>query len=82
MTTTTASITEAVLSNYDLVLIDNLVRAYQARGSGRTLVELCKEASGPGAALILVAAPDAESYYPRLGLERIPAAFRLPRRPV
>lgn len=57
-------------------------RAYQARGIGRTLVELCKEASGPGAALILVAAPDAESYYPRLGLERIPAAFRLPRRPV
>lgn len=28
MTTTTASITEAVLSNYDLVLIDNLVREY------------------------------------------------------
>lgn len=54
---------------------------YQGRGIGRTLIELSKEASGPEAALILVAAPNAESYYPRLGLERIPSAFRIPRRP-
>jgi peroxiredoxin len=56
-----------------------VARDHQRRGIGRTLVELTREAVGSESALVLVAAPGAESYYPPLGFDLLPAAFRIPR---
>lgn len=43
--------------------------AYQHQGIGKKLLFMMKEAI-PKAKLILLAAPAAESYYPKIGLER------------
>ncbi len=43
--------------------------AYQKRGIGRGLIELTRSRLGPRANLILLAAPAAEGYYPKLGFE-------------
>lgn len=42
--------------------------ALQGRGIGRELIRLTRLAGGEGAALILLAAPKARSYYPHIGL--------------
>ena len=54
-------------------------RAYQRRGIGRRLVELSKRALGPEVTLILLSAPDAASYYPKIGMERFTDCFLLRR---
>jgi predicted N-acetyltransferase YhbS len=41
--------------------------AYQKRGIGRKLIELTRSRLGPKATVILLAAPKAEAYYPRIG---------------
>jgi predicted N-acetyltransferase YhbS len=43
--------------------------AYQKQGIGRELIALTKAKLGPKAKLILLAAPKAERYYPRIGFE-------------
>lgn len=44
--------------------------AFQNRGIGRELLRRVADAAGPGAKLILLAAPKAAGYYPRLGMVR------------
>lgn len=52
--------------------------AYQRRGIGKRLIEETHQAAGPQAALFLIAAPAAESYYPRIGMTAY-SAFGWPR---
>jgi GNAT superfamily N-acetyltransferase len=52
--------------------------AYQKRGIGRELIRLTQSRLGPRAKLILLAAPRAEAYYPRLGFTAHPSAWTLP----
>jgi predicted N-acetyltransferase YhbS len=42
---------------------------YQKQGIGRELIRLTQSKLGPRAKLILLAAPKAEAYYPKIGLE-------------
>lgn len=51
--------------------------AYQARGIGRELVRLTRARLGKNASLILLAAPKAEGYYPKLGFEAHRSAWIL-----
>jgi len=58
--------------------------AYQRQNIGRELVRLTQSRLGARASIILLAAPQAQDYYPRLGFERhtsawvLAAARRLP----
>ncbi len=52
-------------------------RSHQRRGIGRELVRRTREAGGR-AQIILLAAPAAVEYYPRLGFIRHPQAWILP----
>ena len=49
--------------------------AYQRKGLGRELIALTQSRLGPKARLILLAAPKAVEYYPRLGLQAHPSAW-------
>jgi len=51
---------------------------YQRAGIGRELIRLTQSRLGPRAKLILLAAPKAEAYYPRLGFTAHPSAWTLP----
>lgn len=54
--------------------------AYQRRGIGRELLRRTHEASGVAeTALILLSAPAAMGYYPRIGLEKLENAFMVGR---
>ena len=55
-------------------------RDYQKRGIGRTLIEKVKEAIGEEAALILLSAPNAMDYYPKVGFEKIDNGFIIRRK--
>jgi ribosomal protein S18 acetylase RimI-like enzyme len=48
---------------------------HQRSGIGRALVELTRETVGPEVTLILLAAPAAASYYPKIGMERFTDCF-------
>lgn len=54
----------------DLVVAED----FQHKGIGRELIRKTREAA-PEASLILLAAPAAASYYPRIGMSRHEAAF-------
>lgn len=43
--------------------------AFQRRGIGRELVRRTHEAAGLQSTLILLSAPDARDYYPRIGMQ-------------
>ena len=51
-----------------------VIEAYQHQGIGRRLVQKIREAA-PDATLILLAAPKAVNYYPKIGMTRHEAAF-------
>ncbi len=53
--------------------------AYQRQGVGKRLIQLTQERLGPRAQIILLSAPAAVEYYPRLGFERHAQAWVLPR---
>ncbi len=53
-------------------------RAFQKLGVGRELIERTRSRLGSGCTLILLAAPAALGYYPRLGFEQHAGAFVLP----
>jgi predicted N-acetyltransferase YhbS len=53
--------------------------AYQRQGIGRELIRRTRDAAGPEAMLILLAAPAAESYYPHIGLAQHRSCWTLPR---
>jgi GNAT superfamily N-acetyltransferase len=54
--------------------------AYQRRGIGRELIARTQAAIGEEVSLMLLSAPEAESYYPALGFERIDNGWKIPRR--
>ena len=43
--------------------------AYQKKGIGKKLIALTQSRLGPNAKIILLAAPKAEAYYPKIGFE-------------
>lgn len=49
--------------------------AYQRNGIGRKLIALTQSKLGPRAKLILLAAPKAVDYYPKLGFQGHPSAW-------
>lgn len=55
---------------------------YQRRGIGRELVERTHEAAGLHTTLILLAAPQAASYYPHIGMTRHDSCWFIPRVPL
>lgn len=54
--------------------------AYQHKGIGKELIRLTHEASGPNTALVLLAAPAAVTYYPKIGMERFKHCFLIKRK--
>jgi predicted N-acetyltransferase YhbS len=54
-----------------------VAESWQRRGIGRRLIEVTGEAA-PKAKIVLLAAPDAASYYPRVGFFRHDSAWTLP----
>ncbi len=54
--------------------------AYQRRGIGRVLIQRTHEAAGLATTLILLAAPQAASYYPHIGMTRHDSCWMVPRR--
>jgi predicted N-acetyltransferase YhbS len=53
--------------------------SYQHKGIGKELVRLTHEVSGPETQLILLAAPAATTYYPKIGMEHFQHCFVLKR---
>ena len=53
--------------------------AYQKQGLGKRLIEETHKAAGDSTTLILLAAPAAESYYPRIGMKHMPSCWAIPR---
>lgn len=49
--------------------------AWQGRGNGRELLRLSREAAGPETSFLLLSAPAAMSYYPRIGMEKLENCF-------
>jgi len=61
---------------YCCYLSDLAVRQeYQRQGIGKKLIALTKERTGEEVTLILLAAPSAIEYYPKIGLEGISNGF-------
>lgn len=54
--------------------------AWQGKGIGRELIARTHAAAGPECTLILLSAPAAMTYYPKIGLEKPDTAFVIPRK--
>lgn len=54
--------------------------AHQGRGIGKELVRRTHEAAGEHTSLILVAAPNARTYYPHIGMKQHDSCWVIPRR--
>lgn len=54
-------------------------RAWQRQGIGRRLIAETHRAAGEETTLILVAAPAAEAYYPRIGMRHLPSCWAIAR---
>lgn len=53
---------------------------YQNHGIGRELIRLTQSQLGPRATVVLLAAPKAEAYYPKMGFGRHRSAWIIPAR--
>ena len=53
--------------------------AYQRQGIGKRLIEETRKRSGEEATVILVAAPAAEGYYPKIGMQHLVSCWSIPR---
>ncbi|WP_343673930.1 GNAT family N-acetyltransferase [Chitinophaga sp.] len=53
---------------------------YQTAGIGKQLVALTQEAIGPKTMLLLLSAPTAMEYYPKIGMTKLDNAFYIPRK--
>ncbi|HEX4195796.1 MAG TPA: GNAT family N-acetyltransferase [Stellaceae bacterium] len=53
--------------------------AYQRHGIGKRLIDETRQAAGEDAALILVAAPAAQAYYPKIGMVPIASGWMISR---
>jgi GNAT superfamily N-acetyltransferase len=56
-----------------------VIASHQRLGIGKELMDRVRQAIGEECSLVLLAAPDAVSYYPQLGFERSERAFVLAR---
>ena len=66
--------------HYCCYLSDLAIRKeYQKLGIGKELVRLTKEALGPRCMLLLLAAPTAMEYYPKIGMDKLDNAFMIKR---
>jgi ribosomal protein S18 acetylase RimI-like enzyme len=66
--------------HYCCYLSDLAVRKeYQHQGIGKELVRVTKEHIGPGCMLLLLAAPTAMEYYPKIGMDKLDNAFMIKR---
>ncbi|HEV7138998.1 MAG TPA: GNAT family N-acetyltransferase [Steroidobacteraceae bacterium] len=54
--------------------------AYQRQGIGKRLIAETHKTAGELTSLVLVAAPGAESYYPRIGMQQRPACWTIRRK--
>jgi N-acetylglutamate synthase-like GNAT family acetyltransferase len=52
---------------------------YQRKGIGEELIKRTKEAIGPTCSLVLLSAPDALDYYPKVGFKKADHAFFIQR---
>ena len=52
--------------------------SYQKRGIGRRLIALTQSKLGPRAKIVLLAAPKAEGYYPKIGFDAHQSAWIIP----
>ncbi|WP_328702702.1 GNAT family N-acetyltransferase [Alicyclobacillus suci] len=55
-------------------------KEFQKMGVGTNLIRNIQTRLGEGVKLILVAAPTAVEYYPRIGFEKVEQAFHVPRK--
>jgi GNAT superfamily N-acetyltransferase len=55
-------------------------QAYQGRGIGRELIKRTHEVAGVHTHLVLVAAPQARTYYPHIGMEHHDSCWVIPRK--
>lgn len=53
---------------------------YQKKGIGKTLIDKISEIIGEEVALILLSAPNAMGYYPKVGFEKIDNGFIIRRK--
>jgi predicted N-acetyltransferase YhbS len=53
--------------------------AYQRQGIGRRLIDATHARAGEYTTLILIAAPAAETYYPKIGLKQVASCWMIPR---
>jgi ribosomal protein S18 acetylase RimI-like enzyme len=53
--------------------------AYQHRGIGKCLIDKTRTRAGECTTLILVAAPAAEAYYPKIGMQHRASCWAIPR---
>ena len=66
--------------HYCCYLSDLAIRnEYQKQGIGQRLVQLTKEALGPRVMLLLLSAPTAMEYYPKIGMAKLDNAFMIQR---
>ena len=71
------SMTDWVYATY---LADLAVKlSYQRQGIGKQLICRTQQECGPETSLILLSAPKAVEYYPKIGMLHHPAAFWLPK---
>ena len=54
--------------------------AYQRQGIGKRLIDETHQVAGYDTTLILLAAPAARDYYPKIGMERFTDCFRIVRK--
>jgi GNAT superfamily N-acetyltransferase len=52
---------------------------YQRQGIGKRLIEETRRRAGECATLILVSAPAAETFYPKIGMKRVESCWAIPR---
>jgi predicted N-acetyltransferase YhbS len=55
---------------------------FQRRGIGRELIKRTHEQAGIGTTLILLSAPNAQTYYPHVGMTRHDSCWIIPRKPI
>ncbi len=66
--------------NYCCYLSDLAVRKeYQQKGIGKRMIEITKEQLGDQVMLLLLAAPAAVHYYPKIGMEKVENGFTIKR---
>jgi predicted N-acetyltransferase YhbS len=58
-----------------------VAKAQQAQGIGKTLIDHLAQQIGPEVSLVLLAAPSALDYYPKVGFNKAENAFIKPRKP-